>query len=709
MRAKFACKRRRRFPVGGKWLSQGATGCTFTELVSAKSSVNASFAPAITPFKSAYFAPPKRKIKSVRRHPVPSKTRCMTKSPAVSANSSSARYDLVVVGGTPAGIACAVRAAREGVSVLLVNRHGHLGGILASGLAVWDTLWEWNRAPIYDEVRAAIVSYYKETYGEDSPQYRDCLPAKTGHLVGRFESSVAEKILTDLVAREKAITVWRNLVPVAVTRNGRRVEAVTLRPTSGGPDVTVAAGSFADCTYEGDVAALAGVPYRVGREAREEFGEPHAGIIFMQPRAEAPSPEAAQLAAQQKELRLRRFSGWQVIMPESTGAADGAVQACNYRTTLTTNPANRLPVPKPADYDPYYLRSLETFAGIECVPNDKYGWNRPQLVGQQTAYVEADWETRQRILDEHWSTTMGLLYFLQHDSTVPGIVRRAWLEFGLPKDEYADNGHRPYELYVRETRRITGRAIFTEHDSVLAPGLQRAPTHRDSIAMTEWYLDSHSCTRARVPGGLEEGKMMLHQESFPGQVPYRCLLPQGVDNLIVPVCLSATHVGWNAVRLEPVLMQTGEAAGLAVALAGKSQTSLADLDPDRLVRGLCERRSMVTFFNDVDVGRPDPWVPAAQYFGTRGFFHDYNARANAPLKRTTAKIWADAFGKTRAEETEPDSLSAAVLHAESGESPPVTAAEFEAMVSPGTVPAHLDATVVLTRGQALHWLWTLLP
>ena len=626
--------------------------------------------------------------------------------PAAGTEAKSTRvYDLVVVGGTPAGIACAVRAAREGATVLLVNRHEHLGGILASGLAVWDTLWEGNRSPIYDEVRAAILQHYRTTYGENSPQYRDALPAKTGHLIGRFESAVAEKILDELVAREKAITVWKSFVPVAVARESRRIVAVTLRPTRGGDDLAVPAKAFADCTYEGDVAALAQVPCRVGREAREEFHEPHAGILFMRPMAEPPSPEAAQLAAQQKTLKLRRFSGWQVIMPESTGAADGAVQACNYRTTLTTNPANRVPIPKPANYDPYYLRSLETFAGIECVPNDKYGWNRPQLVGQQTAYVEADWPTRQRILDEHWETTMGLLYFLQHDATVPGVVRRAWLEFGLPRDEYADNGHRPHEFYVRETRRIRGRAVLTEHDSVLAPGRRRAPTHRDSIAMTEWYLDSHSCTRARVPGGLEEGKMMLHQESFPGQVPFRCLLPQDVDNLIVPVCLSATHVGWNAVRLEPVFMQLGEAAGLAVALAQADHVALADLAPDRLVRALCARRSMVTFFNDIDVAATEPWVAAVQYFGTKGFFHDYDARAGEEVRRGTALLWVEAAAKCGRPDYEPDAVSAAVLRAAAGEDAPITAAEFAALLSGEGPNIELAAEAKLTRGQALQWLW----
>jgi hypothetical protein len=629
-------------------------------------------------------------------------------SAAPSAPAISCRPDLVVVGGTPAGIACAVRAAREGLSVLLVNWNDHLGGILSSGLAVWDTQWEGNRSPVYDEVRAAILDYYRTTYGPDSTAYRDALPSQTGHLIGRYEPRVAEKILTELVAREHGITVLRSHVPVGVVREEDLLRSVVLRPTPGGAEVAVDAPIFADCTYEGDLAALAKVPYRIGREAAAEFAEPHAGIIFMRPVSQPPTPEAARLATLHDQLRLRRFSGWQVRLHQSTGEADAAVQACNYRTLLTTDPAKRVPIPKPAHYAPYYFRSLEIFAGIESIPNEKYGWNRPQLVGRQTAYIEADWTARQRILDEHWDVTMGLLYFLQHDATVPAIVRRAWLEFGLSRDEFPDHGHRPYEIYIREARRICGRATYTQHDAMLAPGRQRAPCHADSVAMTEWYMDSHSCTTARVPDGLEEGKMMLHQETFPGQLPYRCLLPRGVDNLLVPVCLSATHVAWNTVRLEPVFMQVGEAAGLAAALALQSKTTPAALDSDRLVRALCERRSMVAFFNDVDVRGDGEWIPAAQYFGTKGFFGTYDVRPHEVLTSATAKAWADGFKALLRGQLDPNSLGTEVLHAESSDGPPISAADFRALL-PVEVKLPDASTALLTRAQALIWLWAALP
>ena len=161
-------------------------------------------------------------------------------------------------------------------------------------------------------------------------------------------------------------------------------------------------------------------------------------------------------------------------------------------------------------------------------------------------------------------------------------------------------------------------------------------------------MDSHACTTQSRPGFHYDGKLILTEESRPGQIPYRSLLPQGVDNLLVPVCLSATHIAWGAVRLEPVLMQTGEAAGFSAALAVKSKITPAQLDPELLARTLVEQRMRVSFFNDANVDAGEPWNAAAEYFGARGFFHDYDARLSEPLKPGTAKLWAASLVKLRA-------------------------------------------------------------
>ena len=584
---------------------------------------------------------------------------------ASSARAEKVETDLCVYEATPGGIAMAVRAAREGLSVVLVNHNDHLGGILSNGLGVWDTLWEGKRAPIYDEVRQAIFDHYRTAYGEKSPQYRDALPGKSGHTNGKFEPKVAEMVLTNLVKKEPRIRLITNRVISAVKREGALIQSVSFMSLWANVEaIEVQAKVFADCSYEGDLAALAKVPYRVGREARDEFNEPHAGVIFMSPVKSAPTPEMARAAELHHRLKLRKFSGFQRIkQPESTGEADGNVQAFNYRTILSSDPANRLPVEKPANYDPEKLKLLEHGSIVSPIPNSKRGWNRPQLVGMQTEYVEADWTGRQKVMNAFGDTTMALLYFLQNDPSVDPARQKSWREFGLAKDEFADNGHRPHEFYVREARRITGRYIFTQHDAMLAGGLERAPVHADSIGVTEWYLDTHACTPRRIEGALEEGKMMLDVETFPGQVPYRAILPQGVDNLLVPVCLSSTHVAWGTIRLEPTWMNLCESAGHAAAMAVQQQIAPAKLDPDALLRNLAKSHVMLSFFNDVDVSSDDPQVAAAQYFATKGFFADYDAKLDGPLTEAVKAVWQQNFD-------DPQKRAEAVANAEKASSTP---------------------------------------
>jgi hypothetical protein len=469
-----------------------------------------------------------------------------------------------------------------------------------------------------------------------------------------------------LVTREKNLTVVRGFYPVAVEREGAVLKAVTFRRTGFQPvqpgervenSFYVQAKVFADCSYEGDLAAMAKVPYRVGRESRDKFKEPHAGVIFMSPSKTAPTPELARVAELHHKLKLRKFSGFQSIkQPESTGAADGNVQAFNYRTILSSDPANQMPVEKPVNYDPEKLKLLEHGSIVSPIPNSKRGWNRPQIVGMQTDYVEADWTGRQKVMNAFWDTTLALLYFLQNDPSVEPERQKSWREFGLAKDEFTDNGHRPHEFYVREARRITGRYIFTQHDAMLADGLERAPVHADSIGVTEWYLDTHACTPRRIEGALEEGKMMLDVETFPGQVPYRAILPQGVDNLLVPVCLSSTHVAWGTIRLEPTWMNLCESAGHAAALAIQNKVTPAQLDPDLLLRKLAASHVMLSFFNDVDVSSDDPRVAAAQYFATKGFFADYDARLDDVLTKAVELVWRTGFDQLQQEALDPSKL-----------------------------------------------------
>ena len=627
---------------------------------------------------------------------------------AAAPSAADRTFDLVVVEGTPGGIAMAVRSAREGLKVALVNHNRHLGGILSSGLGVWDTEFEGKRSPLYDFVRQALFEHYRSHYGPNSKQYHDAIPGPSGHTNGKFEPHVIEKILTDLVAAEPNLTVLAGYHPVAVERNGSLIVAVDLQGESGAPPQRLKAAIFADCTYEGDLLAQAGVPYRVGREARSEFGEAHAGVIFMQPTQTPPTAEVARDLRERSSLKLRPFRDLQAILPESTGAADPSVQAYNYRTILSSDPANRLPVPRPADYDPAALRGLNISSVVGPIPNQKICWNRPQLIGDQTAYVEGSWSARRQVMDRFWAATVGLLYFLQHNPSVSAALRAEWAPYGLAKDEFSDNGHRPYEIYVREARRLVGRYVLTEHDLNLAPGARRTAPQSDAVAFTDWYMDSHSCTTRRVPGSLDEGKTMLEVETFPGQIPYRTLLARGLDNLLVPVALSATHVAWGAVRLEPVYMEIGEAAGYAAALSIRQGVPPARLPPDRLVRKLAQRRLMLAFFNDVDVSGGDPAAVAAQYFAGQGFFSGYDAELGAPLTAAVGRVWAHGLEQLRMGRGDPDGMARQVALAEAATGPALSAANFAGLLAArsGAAPAARES---LTRGEALRSLWALLP
>jgi len=576
-------------------------------------------------------------------------------------------YDLVVFGATSGGIACAVRAAREGCDVLLVQHNQHIGGMMVNGLGQWDALYGGHRAPLFSELLGNIERHYRDTFGEDSETFKTMRFTQSHYPLGWAEPHVAEREFNRLVAGERRITLLLSHYPSAVERDGAMLRSVTLREFGGAKTIRVKGTMFADGSYEGDLLALAKVPYRVGREAREEYQEPHAGKIFTNI---APGP--APRDAAEGRLNIRPYSSKQgTIDPTSPFTADGAVQAYNYRFSVTSDPANRLPFPKPANYNrDEYVNYERKYIASSNGPNHKSHVNSPVLPGENHGYPEGDWAAREKIIQRHLDFALGLMWFLQNDESVPEATRENHRRWGLPKDEFADHNHIPYEMYVRETRRIVGRHVFTERDGSLAKGYARTPVHADSIAITDWYMDSHSCTTDTRAGFKHDGKLILTEESRPAQIPYRSLLPQGVDNLLVPVCLSATHVAWGSVRLEPVFMQVGEAAGVAAGLALKKKTTPALLDADQLVRELATRRFMLSFFNDMDVAGKEAWIPAAQYFGTKGFFADYNARMNAPLTEAVRSVWLDGFKQLQQGTLDAAKLAMAVHAAESKQSPP---------------------------------------
>jgi hypothetical protein len=613
------------------------------------------------------------------------------------------RFDVVVIGGTPGGVACAVRAAREGCAVLLVQHNHHIGGMMTNGLMQWDALYGGPRAPLFSELLANIEEHYRKTYGADSRDYNVVRYSQEHYPIGWVEPHIAEREFGRLVAAEKNITTLLGCYPSAVARNGAILENVTLQELEGSKKATVAAATFVDAMYEGDLMALAKVQYRVGREARDEYGEPHAGKVFTNI-DKGPAPRAAV----EGKLNIRPYGQKQgSIDPKSPRSADGAVQAYNMRMCMTSDPANRIMLTEPppgydrAEYVNYERKSIAGNGG----PNSKSHMNSPILPGENHEYPEANWPTRDKITKRHLHFALGLIWFLQNDESVSEKVRKDFRRWGLPKDEFTDNGHVPYEMYVRETRRLVGRHVYTEHDNSLAKDFGRTPIHGDSIAVTDWYMDSHSCTTEKRPGYKYDGKLILTEESRPGQIPYRALLPQDVDNLLVPVCMSTTHISWGAVRLEPVWMQTGEAAGFAAALAHRKNVAPGKLSGDDLTRRLCDRRQLVTFFNDFATSDSEEWVPAVQYLGTKGFFADYDARPSHPLTVGLAKLWADGFASLRRGEHDGNALAVQVGKlASQGDRSFVSAAMFAKQLGLAN-SKNRDAERPLTRAAAAQMIY----
>ncbi len=607
-------------------------------------------------------------------------------SAAQPGNVNGKSYDLVVIGGTPGGIACAVRGAREGLKVLLVNHTQHLGGFMTSGAGGWEAPCDYLRSPLYGEMITGAAAYYREKYGEGSPQHVASLPSRSSraHIDrAKVEPRIAELLFNQMVDREKSLTVLLGYVVAKAQSEGRLLNSVTLQPLQGAGEITVRGTIFADAMYEGDLLAAAGVKSQIGRESREQYGEPHAGVVYTHERPKHPGQRGFPQAADKGELNIRYNSHatGEIVAGPSSGEADQSVMAYNYRLILTRTPANKIVVRKPANYDVELAKAASGGGFVPNLPNDKVAWNGGRLIGPQNSYPAGSWEERERIARKYLDAMLMRLWWAQNDPSAPEGERKRMAGYGLAADEFPDNGHLPYEIYVREARRLVGRYVFKEQDNVVAADIRRTPIHSDSIAMTDWPVDSVACLPRRVAGAHDDGIFFLAEESRPAQVPYRCLLPSELDNLLVPVALSASHVGWGAIRLEPVWMQTGESAGFAAALAIRNQTTPAALDPDLLVRKLAAGGVMITFFNDVEATANDERAIAAQYFGAKGFFAGYDAKLDAPLPPKLSEVWSNGFKKLQTDRLDPAELARAVAQADQNETSPTSERRGDVLLS----------------------------
>jgi hypothetical protein len=521
----------------------------------------------------------------------------------------AAAQEVAVYGATPAGIAAAITAARAGHETVLLEPSPRIGGMLTGGLSYTDFRTQEALTGFFREYMNAVLDHYVKTYGKDSQQVKDCF---FGALA---EPKVSSMVLQRMLAAEKRLTVQTNWRLDSVEMQGERGGQSRIVALRGGGGKRIMIRAAVDATYEGDLAAAAGVPYRVGRESSKQYGERFAGRLFVK-------------------------GG--VVLPGSTGEADRAVQCYNFRILMTTDPALRVPVPKPSDFRrEEYAGVVEHFQSgqlksafteghdgvvrIQALVNRKADINdikgsplRLALPGETNGWPEGSVADRERIYQRHKSYALGLLWFLQNDEALPEPIRAGAREWGFAKDEFVENGHFSTDLYVREARRIEGEFTFTEHDTQPHVGV-RAPLHGDSIAIGDYALNSHGHSKAGVlHPNVADGD--FNHFTAPFQVPYGTIVPKRVNNLVVPVAVSASHIGFSALRLEPTWTALGHAAGLAIHLAIAKNVPMAMVPAGEIQQLLLRDRAAIIYTSDVEPGSAR--FDRVQKLGLRGFLHD---------------------------------------------------------------------------------------
>jgi hypothetical protein len=502
-----------------------------------------------------------------------------------------ANFDLVVYGGTAGGAVTAISGARMGLKVALLEPRRHIGGMVSGGLSRTDV----GR-------REAIGGYALEFYYRAGKVYD--LSQHLQDIAWLPEPKVAESVFRQWL-REAGVTVLlehRLREKDGVRKAGSRIAAITMEN-----DAQFTARMFADCTYEGDLMAQAGVTYTWGRESAAQYGESLAGV-----RSETPKHQFL--------VDLSPYAADGKLLPEISaepagepGAADRKVQAYNFRMILSDDPANQTPYPQPAHYDPKrfelmarMLAAIEQKQGralklaevisISPIPNHKADMNNngpfsTDYIGKSYDYPNAGYQRRQEIWRDHEEYTKQYFWFLAHDPRVPPPLRNEANSWGLARDEFTDTANWPHQLYIREARRMVGEYVMIQKD------IQTDLAKPDPIGMGSYNSDSHNVQRIVNKDGFVRNEGDMQVPVNPYQIPYRVLLPKKseVGNLLVPVCFSASHVAYSTLRMEPQYMILGQAAGVAAAMAIRAGAAVQDIDTRQLTRTLVEQGAIVEY------------------------------------------------------------------------------------------------------------------
>ncbi|GAB3971302.1 FAD-dependent oxidoreductase [Spirosoma terrae] len=493
------------------------------------------------------------------------------------------QVDICVYGGTSGGVIAAYTARKAGKTVLLIEPGKHLGGMTSGGLGLTDI---GNKYAI-----TGISRDYYRRIGKHYGKFEQWI----------FEPHVAEDLFGEYVKRGQVNVLYSHRL-ASVKKNGGQIQEIVLE-NADNPSAkrSVRAKMFIDCSYEGDLMAKAGVSYTVGREDNSKYNETISGVQLMTGHQ---LPDGIDPYKTPGNPESGLVWGVSPAKLEPNGTGDTKVQAYNYRICLSSDPANQVPITRPAGYDSTKFELLARLIAAQPnrktlndyfiwsgMPNKKTDINNrngfsTDMIGMNYEYPDASYEKRAQIIRDHELYTKSLLYFFGHDSRVPEELRQSMLKWGYPKDEYTDNGNWSPQLYVREARRLVGAYVMTQANC------QGKEVVNDGVGMAAYTMDSHNIQRIVIE---KDGKKMAKNEGNvevggfgPYPISYRALIPKESEcqNLLVPVCLSASHIAYGSIRMEPVFMVLGQSTALAAAMAIDAKTSVQKIDVAKLQQKL---------------------------------------------------------------------------------------------------------------------------
>ena len=489
--------------------------------------------------------------------------------------------DVCVYGGTSAGVISAYTAQKLGRKAILVEPGRRLGGLTSGGLGYTDI-----------GNKYAITGISRDFYRRVGQHY-----GKFEQWI--FEPKVAESIFQDYVGRGGFQVLYEARIK-ELKKQGNRITEITLENSaspSEATDVVVRAKMFIDCGYEGDLMAKAGVTYLVGREDNKAYNETINGVQLMNGHQFPDGIDPYRTPGKPRSGLLWGISDGQ-LLPNGTG--DKKVQAYNYRICLTSDPGNMTRITKPEGYDAsrYDLvvrlfeaypdkRKLNDYFIWSHMPNHKTDINNrgafsTDMIGMNYEYPDGTYAQREKIIAQHTEYTKGLLYFFGNDPRVPQQLRAEMQRWGYPKDEYVENGNWTPQLYVREARRMVGSYVMTQHNC------QGKEVVTDGVGMAAYTMDSHNTQRLVVDGQVRNEGNVEVGGFGPYPISYRSLVPKVSEcaNLLVPVCLSATHIAFGSIRMEPVFMVLGQSSATAAVMAIDEAVDVQQVDVSALQQRL---------------------------------------------------------------------------------------------------------------------------